>query len=288
MLYIGTGQNFTAFESPLSDSLLAIDYCKGKLVWSYKFETNDVWQPFDQFALRPDGTFDHDVAVPPNLFTAKVNGKKIDCVGVGSKGGTYKIFARDQKNIHAVQPLASLQLDPPSAVGTIQGTPVINDGIIYIASVAIQDGERRVTNDTVYIPIIDPTDPTLADFLQVASLKTMALDLAKLIKIGNTDGTIPDEAVIWTEITNGAQGRNPLTFANGVLYQTSQTGFLRALDPRNADELFRVIVNPAVVGPPGIIAAGATIAEGAVYVSYGYDALGAGGVQGGVKAYKLP
>lgn len=288
MLYIGTGQNFAGYESPLADSLLAIDYTTGKLVWSYKYETNDVWQPFDNFALRPFGTFDHDVSVPPNLFSVYINDKKVDCVGCASKGGQYKIFARDQSNVHGVRPLAALQLDPPSAVGTIQGTPVVVDNTLYIASGAIPDGDRRVTYDSVYIPIISPTDPNLSNLWNLASLKTLALDLEKLVKFGYTDGTIPSEAILWTDVTHGAQARNPLAYANGVLYQTSATGFLRALNPKTGSVLFNVIVDPAVSGPPNIITAGATIADGAVYVGYGYDALGLGGVQGGVKVYALP
>lgn len=291
LYFVGTGQTFSGVVSPLSDSLIAIDYCKGRLEWAYQYETNDVWTPLDPSTSgRPFGTFDLDVSVPPNLFTVKVDGKEIDCVGAASKGGKYKIFARSQPNPRGVQPLAAFQLDPGSSEGTIQGTPVVHDGILYIASVAIPQGPYRVSNDNVYIPVIDPVDPNLLNLYDVASMKTTALSLKKLLKFGYTDGTIPEKAVLWTVYSPGVQGRNPLTYANGVLYQTSQTGFLRALDPRNGNELFYVVIDPQPVpNRPGIITAGATIASGRVYQAYGYDPLGLGGaVIGGIKAYQLP
>lgn len=289
LYFIGTGQTFSGVESPLCDSLLAIDYCRGELVWSYKYETNDVWTPFDANAARPFGTFDHDVSVPPNLFSVKIDGKCVDCVGAASKGGLYKIFKRCQPNPHGVQPLAAIQLDPGSAVGTIHSTPVVHKGILYIASVAVPETPYRISNDNVYIPVITPVVPFLQNLFDVASMKTMAIDLQKLVKSGFTDGTIPSKAVLWTVFSKGVQGRNPITYANGVLYQTSQTGFLRALDARNGVELFYTIVDPQPLpAPPGIITAGATVVNGRVYMAYGYDPLGFGGVTGGVKTYELP
>lgn len=291
LYFIGTGQTFSGVEGPLTDSLLAINYCRGELEWSYKYETNDVWTPFDATAPRPPGTFDLDVSVPPNLFSVTVDGKCIDCVGAGSKGGLYKIFKRSQPHPHNVQPLAALQLDPGSAFGTIHSTPVVHDGILYIASVAVPVPATpyRISTDTIYIPVISPVVPFRDDLYDVASMKTMALDLKELVKIGYTDGTIPQRAVRWTVFSKGAQGRNPIIYANGVLYQTSQTGFLRALDPRNGAELFYTIVDPQILPtPPGILTAGATVVNGRVYMAYGYDPVGLGGVAGGIKTYELP
>jgi outer membrane protein assembly factor BamB len=283
LYFIGTGQTFSGNESPLADSIIAIDYCTGERVWSYKFEVNDVWQPSGPTVTRPLGTFDHDVAVPPNLFTVKIGGKEVDCVGVGSKGGQYKIFARDQKDPCAVRPLAVLNLDPGSSIGTIQSTPVVHDGVLYIASVAVPENGHRISNDNVYIPGVSPVED-LTTLFEKASMKTMALDLQKLLKSGFVDGTIPPAAIIWTDFSEGVQGKNPITFANGMIYQTSQTGYLRVLNAKTGVELFKTTVEGST--PPTIIAAGATIAHGHVYMAYGYDPLGVGRTEGGVKAYK--
>jgi outer membrane protein assembly factor BamB len=62
-VFIGTGQNFTG-DSPYADSLLALDYETGKLVWSTQFTKNDVYS-----LAMLDGP-DKDVLATPMLFSA--------------------------------------------------------------------------------------------------------------------------------------------------------------------------------------------------------------------------
>lgn len=291
LAFIGTGQTYLGNPSPLTDSLLAVNYCTGELVWSYSLKSDDVWNPADGIPATGPGTFDLDVSVPPNLFTAWTPQLGlIDLVGIASKGGRYLIFKRSQSNTNNVQPLVDIQLDPGCSVGAIQSTPVVNDGVLYISSVAYigPNGDRR-SIDEIFITGVSPQELYFAA-LSLGSIKTVALDIRKLLLAGNTHGTVPQNAVIWENLTTGLQGRNPLSLANGVLYQTAQSGFLRALDKDTGDELWRTIpLPPTPFFPiPGVLAAGVTVVNGKVLLSYGFDPSGTFPTDGGLCSYTLP
>lgn len=290
LAFIGTGQTLAGNPSPYTDSILAVNYCTGELAWSYSFNPNDVWNP-GAVPQPPLGTFNQDVSVPPVLFSSWTPRLGfVDLVGVASKSGQFKIFKRDQSSPTNVQPLVDLKLDPGSDLGAIQGSPVVYDGVLYIASAAYltPTGERR-TLDELFIAGISPPLQLFAA-IQQASLKTIAFDIRKLLQAGNTNGVVPEEAIIWQNTTNGLELTNPLAFANGVLYQTSFNGFLRALDKDTGAELWRTIpIPPTPTFPlPGFLSSGVTIVNGKVLLSYGFDPDGALTTQGGVFSYTLP
>src|ERR687894_26982 len=87
LAYIGTGQAYEHEASPLSDSLLAVDYDTGELVWSRQYTADDVWT---YFAPDPKGP-DADIGATPTLFTAAGR----DLVGAGDKAGTFAVFDRE-------------------------------------------------------------------------------------------------------------------------------------------------------------------------------------------------
>lgn len=71
-----------------------------------------------------------------------------------------------------------------------------------------------------------------------------------------------------------------LTHANGLVYLPAGDGFLRVFDDRSGDELWRAQLGSSSAG-------GVSVANGKVFVSYGWDwALPS--VPGGVKAFALP
>jgi polyvinyl alcohol dehydrogenase (cytochrome) len=86
LAFIGTGQGYYKPVSPLSDSLLAIDYMTGKIRWSDQYYKNDAWTLED-----PGDGIDADVSAAPNLFS--VDGR--DMVGVGDKNGVYHAHDRE-------------------------------------------------------------------------------------------------------------------------------------------------------------------------------------------------
>jgi quinoprotein glucose dehydrogenase len=87
ILFAGTGAptyDFWGVDRPgdnrYADCLLAIDIATGKLLWSFQDVHHDLW--------------DYDLASTPVLFTAKSNGKLIDCVAVAGKTGYLFAFDR--------------------------------------------------------------------------------------------------------------------------------------------------------------------------------------------------
>jgi polyvinyl alcohol dehydrogenase (cytochrome) len=118
LAFIGTGQSFSRPVSPLSDSLLAIDYERGTLAWSRQFTANDT------FSIDESGP-DFDVGASPNLFVVGT----AELVGVGDKGGRYFALDRDTGAI-----VWERQLTEGSAIGGVETTTAYADGNIYVVS----------------------------------------------------------------------------------------------------------------------------------------------------------
>jgi outer membrane protein assembly factor BamB len=293
LLFIGTGQ---AYECPpqftecppsqfqtrhtrgaLTDSLLAIDYRTGELIWHKQFTQDDVWGANTGLVGR-----DFDVGAHPNLFSvlARLPGdagpRRHDLVGVGDKSGHYYILKRDRDQGRAfedVQLLATLELDPGGSLGAILSTAAYDAGVLYIASQAkVVEGRREAAE---IFDILSLPAPPAADF----STKIVAIDVRKLL-----EGNPADEYTLWSleedpdELEGLAQipglTTAPLTIANGVLYHASSSGYFRGLDAATGVEIFRrtpLEFERADLG--GIVAvpilAGVTIVDGQVFVAAG-------------------
>ncbi len=121
LLYIGTGNTYEEPAAPLSDSLLAIDYVNGQLVWSRQFTENDVYTIFGQPPQGPDA----DLGAAPNLFRA--GGQ--DLVGIGDKAGVYAALDRDTGDT-----VWAVQLTDGSHLGGVMMTSTYVDGVVYVSS----------------------------------------------------------------------------------------------------------------------------------------------------------
>jgi polyvinyl alcohol dehydrogenase (cytochrome) len=129
LVYIGTGNNYTAPTGKYADSLLAIDYTTGTIAWSKQFTANDV------FVVGPGATGpDFDIGSSANLFSA--GGK--DLVGIGVKNGLYYALERDNGA------MAWMQMITPGAVlgGVISASAYANDSV-FVASNRFMDGRTR-------------------------------------------------------------------------------------------------------------------------------------------------
>jgi polyvinyl alcohol dehydrogenase (cytochrome) len=118
LLYIGTGQAYSAPASPLSDSVLAIDYRTGELVWKNQFTAGDIF-------TVPDGGPgpDADIGATPNLL--RVGGR--DIVTVGSKAGIFKAMDRDTGAT-----IWERQLGVGSSLGGIMSSAATDGKLIYV------------------------------------------------------------------------------------------------------------------------------------------------------------
>jgi polyvinyl alcohol dehydrogenase (cytochrome) len=141
LLYVGDGQSLNPPTGPLADSILAINYKTGKLVWSHQFNHPDVFSTAD-FSGK-----DADVGASPNLWTSHGH----DMVGVGSKNGTYYAFDRSTGKLRWETFLA-----PGSTFGGALGSAAVIDGRI-IASSNIGDPSTNATTNNSLVDSLDPS-----------------------------------------------------------------------------------------------------------------------------------
>jgi polyvinyl alcohol dehydrogenase (cytochrome) len=119
LLYVGSGNAYAEPTGPLADSILAINYETGKLVWSRQFRKNDV------FAAGNPKSKDTDVGASPNMWT--VNGR--DFVGAGDKAGVYHALDRDTGAI-----VWTASLSEGAIFGGELGSGAFVDGKIIVSS----------------------------------------------------------------------------------------------------------------------------------------------------------
>ena len=118
-LYIGTGNNYAAPGSALSDAMLAIDYTSGELVWSHQFLADDVFSIV--FAPGPD----YDIGATATLFSA--GGR--DLVGIGIKSGLFAALDREDGSL-----VWTTQVAPGGYFGGIISPSAYAEGALYVLS----------------------------------------------------------------------------------------------------------------------------------------------------------
>ena len=199
MMFIGTGQAYEAPAGPRSDSVIAIDYTTGEVVWVRQFTPNDV---YTLFQIPPQGA-DADIGAAPNLFT--VDGR--DVVGVGDKAGVYATLDRDTG-----EEVWAHILGPGSHLGGVMTAAAYADGRIYLAQNAFPLG-------------FDTEDVFIPDFnLPQNTSDVVALDVAT------------GEEAWRTPIESPSIGG--FQYANGVVYAAHTLGTLRAFDAETGDVLW--------------------------------------------------
>jgi polyvinyl alcohol dehydrogenase (cytochrome) len=124
-VYIGTGNNYAAPVGQYADSMLAINYETGKLIWNKQFTADDIFTIYA--AMGPD----FDIGSSANLFS--VDGK--DIVGIGVKSGIYYALDRDSGAIVWMQTITG-----GSSLGGIISASAYANGMIFVASNAGMGG----------------------------------------------------------------------------------------------------------------------------------------------------
>lgn len=315
LVFMGTGNQYAPPSSPLSDSLLAIDYRTGKVVWSFAYAVNDIWGGGGS-DLVYDGNHDLDVQGHPQIFSLElIPGlpfTSIDLVGERGKDGTYRIFTRDQFPNH-VTPLAQIQLDPATASdGAIQADPVINNNILYIAS-------------TSWVNPSNPSVDSSLDFLVAtvgntgaafdATTRVRAFDIRQLVYYGiqqllkgNTvpicvgsllpsrcTGQLPSQIILWqtTLFPASPSSSSGLAYDNGVLFVQSIVGQIYMLKATDGSMLAAPLIAASLPPNPfgltdAVIGGGVSIDNGKVFVPFGLDFGGFDLGIGGITAFGLP
>ena len=193
MLFIGTGNTYEEPAAPLSDSLLAIDYETGELVWSRQFTEGDVYTIFGTPPQGPDA----DIGAAPNLFT--IDGRAV--VGVGDKAGVYAVLDRDTG-----ETVWARELTEGSHLGGVMLTSAVAGGVVYVTSNVMVDAfdYTNPANSSVTFAL-DATDGSVLWQRTIPASSFGALTHANGVLFQpTTPGVLyaldaTDGAVLWTD-----------------------------------------------------------------------------------------
>jgi polyvinyl alcohol dehydrogenase (cytochrome) len=199
LAFIGTGQTYEEPASPMSDSLLAIEYETGEVAWWRQFTENDV---YTLFMMRPQGP-DADIGAAPNLFT--IAGR--DVVGVGDKGGVYAVFDRETGD-----EVWATMLGPGSHLGGVMAPAAYADERLYITSNSWPMG-------------FDTSVAFLPDF-------ELPENTSDLIALDANDGTELWRTAIASPTIGGA------LYVNGVVFSGHTLGLVQAFDAADGEVLW--------------------------------------------------
>ena len=307
----GTGQNtrepYPGYPDPAlapagyvdrGDALYAVDIKSGQFVWVNQFHHNDVFDinnPVPAGPERLDGPRDADVLSPPVMFSSRdASGQLRDLVGGGSKGGLWRVVDRGTGAT-----VWERQISKPTGLGGIQAGAAYANGVVYVAGFeGIDDGFSDANFDapgSTYLNAFFATfSPAFwADVEDVRPdniagtgmrVKVWALDAGTGRPLWNSaEGS-------FVALNAGANMRH-LSVANGVVYATTTSGQLFALNAKTGAQLF-TDQTPDLnehfnlgLGKPhhASMNAGTVISKGRVFVPYG----GQNNPSGGMFAYEL-
>ena len=139
VVYVGTGNTYEEPSAPLADSLLAIDYRTGDLLWSTAFTSPDV------FSAGSPGGPDADVGAAPMLWSVGDQ----DLVGVGDKAGDFHALDRETGDLVWETPLT-----PGSSFGGVNGSSAFVDGMLIVSS-NVGDPATNAPLNTVTVSALD-------------------------------------------------------------------------------------------------------------------------------------
>ncbi|HZP93383.1 MAG TPA: PQQ-binding-like beta-propeller repeat protein [Burkholderiales bacterium] len=219
-------------------SLVALDVETGRLRWHYQQVPHDMWG--------------YDVASPPVLFDAEVDGKRIPAVGEASKTGWLYVLDRVSGKLlfksEPFVPHANTFRRPtpegvdiaPGAAGGASWSPVSYDarsGLAYVAALHMPTrytvrevpahGDKPAVRYTTLEPVVGPAWGTLT-----------ALDL-------HHGGRIA-----WQTKTPDPLIGGVLATAGGVVFTGEGNGHLSAFDAKTGELLWQFNCGAGVNAPP--------------------------------------
>lgn len=254
LLFIGTGQSYDVPVTPLSDACVALNYETGEYAWHAQFTANDVFTfaGLGDPAQRPpegEAVFnDSDVGAAPNLFMIG----DVPAVGVGDKAGNYYAMHRETGEELWVAAVSSKEVGGGTPWGGVMTVAAVHDGMIY------------ATGNTWTVLNLLRFDFSAQD------------NSTHLVAIDAATGRIQ-----W-RVNHPAASVGGVTWAGGVVYQSTADGNLRAFDDADGKVLWTTNL-------PAGIAAGATVHDGMLYTGSGFSLMGGlgGTATGGVHAFAL-
>lgn len=244
LLYFGTGNPSPQMndvsrpgDNLYTVSLVALDADTGKLHWYYQQVPHDLWG--------------YDVASPPVLFEASINGKKVSAVGQASKTGWFYVHDRETGELllksEAFVPQENLFSKP-----TFEGTRIF-PGILGGANwspVAINESEQQVFVAAIHAPIrytlhetpAKGNDPAIR---YTASEPTDDERWGVLSAISLSDGKIR-----WQQKTEQPLVGGVLATAGDLVFTGEGNGNFNAYDAKSGKLLWQARADAGVNAPP--------------------------------------
>jgi polyvinyl alcohol dehydrogenase (cytochrome) len=223
-------------------SVLALDVRTGQVRWRYRVAGTDAWQaacgnPPPTWCADPRDITQWDIlGSGANVFTTRIDGRRQDVVGIGSRTGIYRLF------------------DAGSGA------------LLWATLVGPQFGIQWGTatdEERVYVSIANPTHRQY--LLQPSGASSTGGSWAALDPATGR--------ILWqTAVPDGADGLGPPTVANGVVYVGSMAragNQMYALDAATGAILWSYAAG-------GSVNAGAAVSRGSVYWGSGYARSGSG------------
>lgn len=271
-VYVTTGNNYSVPQSVLDcvaagggescndpnnhfDAIVALDMTTGAIKWVTRALPFDAWTTACFFlpgeCSDPAGP-DFDFGQGPALYTADLNGKKMELLGAGQKSGIY--WALDPSSGQVVW---TTQANPGGVMGGLQWGSATDGKRIYTAA-----------SNSYYIPHV--MGPGSMSGQTVVGGFWSALDAATGEVLWENAGNSPAITTSLGAPPSGAIAMNqgPVTVANGVMFAGALDGpgTMYAFDAATGNILWSFASG-------GSVNSGAAVVNGVVYWGSGYSSV---------------
>ena len=219
-------------------ALVALEAATGKLVWYYQQVPHDQWG--------------YDVASPPTLFEASVDGKTVPAIGQASKIGWYFVHDRTtgellfksepfvpQENLFAPPSEAGVRVAPGAGGGSNWSPTSYNPGrgIVYVAGLHMPFTYRKVTTPgadgaaQVSYSAFEPAKEANYGLLTAIDLKSKG-------------------KILWQQKTNEILVGGVLATRGSLVFAGEGNGDFSAFDAATGDRLWQFNCGAGVNAPP--------------------------------------
>ena len=245
LIYFGTGNpspqsmgDGRPGDNLYTMSLVALEVATGKLVWYYQQVPHDLWG--------------YDVASPPVLFDAVVDGKSVPAVGQASKTGWYFVHDRTNGKLlfksEAFVPQENMFAPPakggvrvaPGAGGGSNWSPTSYDaskGVVYVAAMHMPFTYRLETT-----PATDKNPEVQYSAFEPA--KEPQYGLLSAIDLKNNG------KILWQQKTNEILVGGVLATKGGLVFMGEGNGDFAAFDAASGKRLWSFYCGAGVNAPP--------------------------------------
>jgi len=276
-VYVATGNNYSVPPEVLDcvaggggescndpnnhfDAVVALDMNTGAIKWANSVLPFDSWTTACFFlpgeCSDPAGP-DFDFGQGPALFSAKVNGKKMDLLGAGQKSGIYWTLNPDNGSI-----VWSTQANPGGVMGGLQWGSAVDGERIYTAA-----------SNSYFIPHVMGPGPMSGQVVQGGFWSALDATTGQVLW-ENAGSTLAFPTLLGPPPSGAiAMNQGAVTVANGVMFAGAldQEGTMYAFDAATGNILWSFASG-------GSVNSGAAVVDGVVYWGSGYSSLG--GTQG--------